>query len=102
MRLLRLIPAMILAASLAILPVSAALAMMHTADPGMAMGASPDDCPCCKPNRSDVCPMKCSQLSALTVADAGVQQPARVRFDEVKAVAFVAVLVRPEPPPPRS
>ena len=102
MRLLRLIPALILAASLALLPVSAALAMMHTADAGMAMGASPDDCPCCKPDRSDACPMKCSQLSVLTIAGAGLEQPAPVRFDEVKAVAFVAVLVRPEPPPPRT
>jgi hypothetical protein len=102
MRLLRLIPALILAASLAILPVSAALAMMHTADAGMAMGASPDDCPCCKPDQSDACPMKCSQLSALTVAGAGLEQPAPIRFDEVEAVAFVAVFVRPEPPPPRT
>jgi hypothetical protein len=93
--------ALALAASLAILPVSATLAMMHAAKPDVAMMATSDDCPCCKPAVSNTCLFKCCHVQALVVDGRVLSKPASPVFFEPSVAFFVAVVLGPDPPPPR-
>jgi hypothetical protein len=91
-----------MAASLAILPVSATFAMMHVAKTDAAMMASGDDCPCCKPAISNTCLFKCCHVQALAVDGLAIAKPVSPVFFESGAGPFVAVASGPDPPPPRS
>lgn len=101
MRILRLIWAVILAASLAILPVSAAMAMTHGAKAEMSMSSPGDDCPCCNPSKANACSLKCCHLQALTVEGFAPFKASAADFDAHENDLGVAVSLRPEPPPPR-
>jgi hypothetical protein len=98
----RLIWAFVLAVSLAGLPVVAAMATAHAAQAGMSASASGDDCPCCKPDKPDTCPLKCCHLQALAVEGLVFAKPMSERLVAHEANAGIAVTLRPDPPPPRS
>jgi hypothetical protein len=102
MRIVRLIAALAMAASLAVLPVTAAAAMVHTAKAEMAVSGSGDDCPCCDRTASDGRPLVCCHLSALSVEGWAMHKPAPEHLVADAASALVAFVKRPDPPPPRS
>jgi hypothetical protein len=91
-----------LTVSLAVLPLSAAVAMGHGAKAEMAMSATGDDCPCCQPAVSDACPLVCCHVTALAASGWMIARPRVGSPLDAEAGAFVANIVRPEPPPPRS
>jgi hypothetical protein len=102
MRSFRLICALVLAASLAMLPVSASLAMTHTAKADMDMAASGDDCPCCEPAKSpDACFPECCHLQALRIEVLAFAKPPAPQFVVLGAQDCVAIVSGPDPPPPR-
>jgi hypothetical protein len=102
MRSFRLICALVLAASLAILPVSAAFAMTQMGKSEAGMVAAGDDCPCCKPAKADGCFLKCCHLHALAVDGMAIAKPRSLQVAEFGTVRFAALVSGPEPPPPRS
>jgi hypothetical protein len=103
MRIVRLLSAIVLAASLALAPVGAASAMTHAADAGMAMmDQSADDCPCCKPDVSKSGSLDCCHLSALPIAGLTMAMPVAEGLGDSRTAALVSFLARPDPPPPRS
>jgi hypothetical protein len=101
MRRFRLICALVLAASLAVLPVAAGLAMAHAARAQSSMMASGGDCPCCKPAKTDGCFLVCCHLQALTVDGSAMAAFAPVRFVAPGEDAIEASAPKPDPPPPR-
>lgn len=104
MRSVRLIIAVLLAASLAILPMSAAMAMTHAAKAEMSMGASGDNCPCCNAARkcaTDTCQFKCFSAPAI-LEGAPLAQPRPELFIAIGEATLSPFLARPDPPPPRS
>ncbi len=101
MRICRLTLALLLAASLAILPLSSAVAMAHAANADVTMSASGDDCPCCKSTHPAMCPLECCQLQALSVEGWDMAEPDARGFVEGGAQAIAPLLLRPDPPPPR-
>jgi hypothetical protein len=102
MRSFRLVWALVLAASLAILPVSASFAMAHVATTEVGMTASRDDCPCCKPMKVDSCFLKCCQVQAVAVDGLVIAKLRTPRLVAFSAKRLMAVALRPDPPPPRS
>jgi hypothetical protein len=102
MDIVRFTATLVLAVSLAFLPISAALAMAHGADASMTMGASADDCACCEPRMSDTCPLVCCHLSVLAVTLLAMPRPAPLRLVADNARPSASLLGRPDPPPPRS
>lgn len=101
MRAFRLLCALVLAAGLTVLPVSAALAMTHAANAEVGMMAPGVDCPCCKPEKSETCFVKCC-VQALVVLGEEVTKPAPARFGETAMRRSAALALGPDPPPPRS
>jgi hypothetical protein len=99
MRLFRLMFALLLATSLAILPISPAATLTHAAKAEMAMAA--DDCPCCKTGQPDSCPLKCCHLQAIAVEGVKIARPSAARFVVYDAPVATPVPRRPELPPPR-
>jgi hypothetical protein len=102
MRFCRLILAGLLAASVALLPVSAAMAMTHAAKAEMSMSASGDDCPCCKSAQADACPFTLCSLQAISVDGPAMLMPTPACFAERGPQILAGVSLRPTPPPPRS
>lgn len=107
MRLVRIIIAGLLALSLGILPVSAAMAMSkaHAAQAEMSMGAPADDCPCCnvaKKCGADLCQFKCFSTPAISVENLPLPQPRLLAMIGSTTAAPSPFNLRPEPPPPRS
>lgn len=101
MRVLRPIRSLLLAVGLAVLPVSAAMAMTHAVKAEISMGSPGEDCPCCNPAKTDACPLKCCHLQALTVEGFAPFNAAPADFGAHKAHLGIAVSLRPDPPPPR-
>jgi hypothetical protein len=101
MRIARLIWALVLAASLAGLPVVATMATAHAAKADMSASASGDSCPCCKQGKPDTCPLECCHVQAMTVEGLLFSKPMSERFVAHEASAGIAVTPRPDPPPPR-
>jgi len=101
MRIARLILAGLLAASLAVLPVSAAVTMTHATNAEIGMGASGDDCPCCKSVRPDACPLAGCYMQAISVAGPALATPTAASFDEPGSQILVGLSLPPNPPPPR-
>lgn len=106
MRIFRLLSALVLAAGLALLPVSAAMAMTHAAKPDMGMGASmsasADDCQCCNAVELDACPLACCHFQVLNVEGLAIARPMSGRLVGREAETVVWLALRPDPPPPRS
>ena len=100
-RAFRLLCALVLAGSLAVLPVSAAFAMTHAANAEAGIVASGDDCPCCNPEKAETCFVKCC-VQALIVHGTEATKPAPARFDQAAARRSAALALGPDPPPPRS
>jgi hypothetical protein len=102
MRTARLVLAILIAGSLAMLPISAAMSMSHGTATGMTMSASLDDGPCDTSAGRDTCPFAYCHLHLLTPEQPPLARP---------AVSFLAPLLlsdepgaalAPDPPPPRS
>ena len=102
MRSFRLICALVLATSLAILPVSAAFALTHMAKSEAGIVAAGDDCPCCQPAKADSCLLKCCHLQALVVDGMAIAKSRSLHVAEFSTQRFAALASGPEPPPPRS
>jgi hypothetical protein len=102
MRSFRLVWALVLAASLAILPVSTSFAMADVAKTEIGMTAPGEDCPCCKPMKVDRCFVKCCQMQGVAVDGLVIAKPRTPRLVAFSANRLVAVALRPDPPPPRS
>jgi len=102
MGIIRLIWALVVAASLASQPVAAATAMAHVAKAGMSASAPGDDCPYCNPAKPDTCSFKCCQMQALAVEALPIVKPSPERYIEEEATSKTAATVRPDPPPPRA
>ena len=104
MRALRLIMAVLLAASLAVLPVSASMAMTHAAKAKMSMSASGADCPCCnaaKKCATDICMFKCFSTPAISVDGFPLAQPLPEPLIAVRVAALSPFSRQLDPPPPR-
>lgn len=104
MRILRLIIAVLLTASLAVSPALASVGAMHAAHTEMSMGAS-DDCPCCDPadmSATDACKLMCYQVPALPVEGTAVMKSVRQWFIAAGLGTLSPFSVAPDPPPPRS
>lgn len=105
MRLIRLVIAVLLAASVAVLPVSAGVTKLHAAKAAMSMSAPDSDCPCCNAAHkcaTDVCTLKCYNTVALAVEQAPFAGPFVEPLIELADAAMSPFLQRPDPPPPRS
>jgi len=105
MRFIRLVIAVLLATSVAMLPVSAGATKLHAAEAEMSMGAPGSDCPCCDAAHkcaTDVCTLKCCNTVALAVEQAPLAGPFVQPFNELAGAAMSPFLQRPDPPPPRS
>ena len=76
MRTLRLIIALLVAASLAVLPAWASLANLHAAKAEMTMSGSGDSCPCCDATHecaTDTCTSMCYSTPAISVEEQQVR-----------------------------
>lgn len=105
MRSLRLILALVLAASLAVMPMSAGMAMSYGAKAEMGMSEGGQDCPCCNALHKcapDTCMLKCFSAAAMTVDGPLLEQPLPQLFLEIGAPTPSPFSTRPDPPPPRS
>lgn len=99
----RLVLAALIALALAVLPVSAGLAMPHGTMHETGMNA-PDDCPCCGKTpdpAAHVCHVKCCGAVAILAAQQPLAGPRAEAADEMPATALSPFMSRPEPPPPR-
>lgn len=105
MRIVRIIVAVLLAASLAIPPITTAMAMTSAAKAEMSMVTSGSDCPCCnaaKKCAADLCQFKCFHTLAISVEGLPLAEPLPEPLVAVYAASFSPVTLRPDPPPPRS
>lgn len=108
MRFVRIIIAALLALSLGILPVSAAMAMSkaHAAKAEISMSApAADDCPCCNAAKkcgADLCQLKCFSTPAISVENLPLAQPPPLALIASTTAAPSSFDLRPDPPPPRS
>lgn len=105
MRTIRLAIAVLLAMSLTILPVSAAMNVGHVAKAEMSMGASGDDCACCNATKkclTDICMFKCYNAPAISVEGMPSAQPLPQPYVAIRAAFLSPFSTRPDPPPPRS
>jgi hypothetical protein len=103
MRAVRLILVVLIALALAVLPVSAGLAMPHGTMHETGMNAS-DDCPCCDktPDRAaHVCHVKCCGAVAILAAEQSLAAPRAEAASEMPAAVLSPFISRPDPPPPR-
>ncbi len=105
MRTIRLVIAALFAVNLAIVPVSAAMAMFHGAKAQMSMSSSMDDCPCCnaaKKCATDLCQFKCFNTPAISVHGVPLVRPLPEPLVAGATTAWSPFTLGPEPPPPRS
>lgn len=103
MRAVRLVLTLLIAGSLAMLPVSTAVAMSHASSAEMNMSASPDGEPCCGPAGADSCPVAAyCHLQLLTTEQPPLARPAASFFAPVSAPDVPGAALAPDPPPPRS
>ena len=78
MRAIRLAIAVLIAASLAAVPVTASLAGPHAAKAEMSMSASDGSCPCCDATHkcaTDICTLKCYSAAAISVEEQPLTEP---------------------------
>jgi hypothetical protein len=101
MRVLRLLFALLVAASLASLPIAATMASAQAGEPHASMSASDTDCPCCRSTQQHAGQLKCCGLQALLVEGWAVPKPSAGRFAEGAQERGVDQLPQPDPPPPR-
>ena len=108
MRVLRLLIAVLLATSLAVLPVSAVMAMTHAANSDMTMSASGDnggdDCACCSPTgkcSTRICVLKCFNVPAVLIEGLPMTQPLPQLLVDIDRATMSPFSTRPDPPPPR-
>ena len=103
MRTVRFVLTLLIVGSLAMLPVSAAMAMSHASNAEMSMSASPGGEPCSTPaERDDGCSLACCHIQLLAV-----EQPAAAQAPAHFGVAcplggLPGAAFGPDPPPPRS
>lgn len=105
MRIWRLIHVVLLAFSVAVLPISAGTAMADTGNAAMGemSATAPDDgCASCKSVPSDRCSPPCCQMQALPVEPLIMPMPLPEGFLAPAAESMAASSRRPDPPPPRS
>jgi hypothetical protein len=105
MRFIRVVIAVLLAVSLAILPVSSAMAAMHAGNPEMSMSAPDSDCACCNAAHkcaTDICTLKCYNSAALYVEGQLLVGPLPQPLIDMASPAMSPFSQRPDPPPPRS
>ena len=105
MRLLRVVLALLLAASIAASPAMAGMALSKSAKAEMSMGSSADHCPCCDKTKkcpADHCMLQCYDVPAIVSATIVLQRSLHHTFARVDAVAPSPFPPRPDPPPPRS
>ena len=105
MRIFRFILAVLVTASLVILPVSATVTMGHPAKAEMAMSAGGLDCPCCnaiEKCQTDKCTFNCLNAPAIAAEGPPLLQPPSETFVDAGSAALLPFLRRPDPPPPRS
>ena len=105
MRTLRLAIAVLLAASLTILPMAAAMAVTHVAKAEMAMDTAGDHCPCCnaaKKCATDICMFKCYNAPAISAEGLAMAKPSPAPIDITDGATLSPFPPRPDPPPPRS
>ena len=105
MRVIRFVIAALLTMSLAVLPMSAGMAMSRTAMAEMSTGASGHDCPCCNAAHKcapDQCMLKCFSVSAIALDVSPLVAPLPAPFAAATMTTLVAFSARPDPPPPRS
>ena len=108
MRVLRLLIVVLLATSLSLLPVSAVMAMTHTANAEMTMSAfsenGGDDCPCCSAAgkcSTNICTLKCFSVPGVLIEGLPGAQPSPQLFVDVGGATMSPFSPRPDPPPPR-
>lgn len=101
MRIFRSILITLIAASVALLPVSAATAMAHATMADMSMSAPDGECASCKAIASDLCSLKCCGVQMLSVEGLVLAEPMPERFVRQDTARVAAVSPRPDPPPPR-
>jgi hypothetical protein len=104
--------AVLLAASLPILPLSGALAKTfavapeaHAIMPETAASTSSDDCPCCDASRkclTEQCFQACGSTAAILAGDAGLVPPHLPALVEAVLAAAMPFSSRPDSPPPRT
>jgi len=108
MRTIRLMIVALFAVNLAIVPISAAMAMSamsHGAKTEMSMSSSMHDCPCCnaaKKCATDLCQFKCFGTPAISVRGLSLVEPLPETLIAGATAAWSPVTLRPDPPPPRS
>ena len=105
MRIYRLVIVALVALSFAVVPLAAGMAGVHGASSEMSMGASHDDCPCCNAAHkcpADICMLKCFNVSAIAVELSPMMAPLPAPFAASGVTPLVALITRPDPPPPRS
>ena len=105
MRSFRLIIAVLLAVSLSIVPVSAAMAVMHVGAAEMSVSEPGSDCPCCDAAHkcaTDICTLKCHSSTAISVELKPLTERLPQRFAVMGAIRPSPFSPQPDPPPPRS
>lgn len=105
MRTIRLIITALVAVNLAVVPMSAAMAMFHGANVQMSMSSSMDDCPCCnaaKKCATDLCQFKCFNTPAISVHGLPLVRPLTEPLIAGPTAPWSPFALRPDPPPPRS
>lgn len=105
MRTIRLIAALLVAASLVILPVATGMGMTFAAKAEMNMGAPGSDCPCCDPSNmcaTHHCMFVCYNMAAIAVEGLLEGKPLPQDLVAAGPASFSPFPPRPDPPPPRS
>ena len=102
MRLLRLILMLVLAGSLAASPVLSVAAMAQAATAEAAVANMGEDCPCCDHEPAKGSSAVCCHMMAMSAGALVMQGPATDLVGDGGQDAFVGVVARPEPPPPRT
>jgi hypothetical protein len=105
MRTLRLIIAALVATSLSILPVSAAMAMTHAGKAEMGVSASVKVCSCCdaaRKCRAGQCVLSCSNASAVLTEGPTLAKPALGPLAGKGWEQLTPFQPEPQPPPPKS
>jgi uncharacterized protein involved in high-affinity Fe2+ transport len=101
MGIVRLFWVLVVAAGVAISPVSTAMLMSHAAKADVGASAAGDDCPCCKPAKVDPCPTACCYLQAVAAEGWAIARPVSPWFGAQESDTVLPIAHQPDPPPPR-
>jgi hypothetical protein len=105
MRAIRLAIAVLIAAALAVVPVSAAFAGSTAAKAEIGMSTADDACSCCDAQHdpgANTCTLKCCGAAALLIDAQALIEPRSAPAVDTVAAVVARVLPPPDPPPPRS